>query len=221
MLLTHDCPSFFKEEILRTFNLCDNIVMVGDYNTVMNLNYDRNSGMRTQSNNRNATKQICDLIDELSLDEIWRTRNPDVRRYSWYRTIKSNRSTILQASRLDYAVISTALSNKVHNCMYLAGIKTDHSAFFIGFELQYIDRGKSFWKLNTKYLSDIEYVKMMNNEIEQCINRCGGLNPSAKWECVKRHIRKTSKTYAKQKCFNKESGNKPALRKKWLKWKII
>ena len=136
-----DSPSFFFTEIMQTFENCDNIVVIGDYNTVQDASIDRNRNNSDNVNHVNAMKQIKELAEQLSLEEIWRIRNPNVHWYSWYRTTKKNRKITLQASRLDYALISASLVSKIHNCMYLNGIKSDHSAFFLGIELQNIERG--------------------------------------------------------------------------------
>ena len=39
----------------------------------------------------------------------------------------------LTASRLDFALASTGLCNITHNSFYMAGVASDHSAFFIRF----------------------------------------------------------------------------------------
>ena len=89
-----DCPSFFYDEIMRVYNLSENVIIIGDYNMVLDCAVDKNS-VNTQSNNENAAKQIRTLMKDLYLEEAWRTRNPETKRFSWYRTIKKANKRIL------------------------------------------------------------------------------------------------------------------------------
>ena len=147
---------------------------------------DRNGNALEKSNNTNASKQIKELMSELILQDVWRVRNPDTKRFSWYRVTKQNGKQVIQASRIDYAIISASLMKKVHNCMYINGIKSDHSAFFLGIEVETVNRGKGFWKLNTTLLKDCEFVKAMNSEISQLSANYKHMKPTEKWEIMKK-----------------------------------
>ena len=48
-----------------------------------------------------------ELVDEMSLVDIWRVRNPDQIMYSWMR----NRPRYI-ASRIDYALVTQGLADK-------------------------------------------------------------------------------------------------------------
>ena len=193
-----DSPFFFHTEILRLFNICDKVILIGDYNTVLNNELDRklNNSSAVPVDSK-SSKQIHELMDELSLEDIWRIRNPSIKRYSWYRKTKRNNKSIIQASRLDFALISSGLSSSVHNCLYLNGVQTDHSAFFLGLELFQTDRGKGFWKFNSTILSDITYIQMMNEELCKMEKKYSYLNPADKWELMKKDIRAVTKKYTK------------------------
>ena len=124
-----DSPMFFENVIKDTFERNPELVIVGDFNTTMSNDVDRNGNYC--SNNSRATEKIQTLSEDLKLQDVWRARNENVKCYSWFRYDRNNKR--YQASRLDYALISTGLSGKVHNCMYLSGIKSDHSALLFGF----------------------------------------------------------------------------------------
>ena len=141
-----DSPGFFEKIMNSTHEMCEKVAIVGDFNTCLNYQLDRKqTGQKTQRNS-NAANKINSIMSDLVMCEIWRVRNPTNKRYSWYR----GRGKKLQASRIDFAVISVGLSKDVHNCFYLNGIRTDHSAFFIGIEVNKIDRGTGL--LEAKYV---------------------------------------------------------------------
>ena len=128
----HEAPIFFKQAIEATYQTCDKIIVIGDFNTVMDHALDR----RTEAGNvinPTTTKALNDICDQLSLQDIWRVQNPESKRYSWYRTVQKGKGEkIISASRIDYALISSGLCSTVHDTFYLNGMHTDHSAFFYG-----------------------------------------------------------------------------------------
>ena len=82
----------------------DSIIMVGDFNTVLNTSMDR-KGNHTTNYHPQALKEIMNVMDILELVDIWRLKYPDLVRYTWRR--------LNQASRLDYCLMSFSLAPKV------------------------------------------------------------------------------------------------------------
>ena len=62
----------------------------------------------------------------------------------------------------------------------------DHSFVEIEFDFIQITRGKGFWKLNTSFLEEIEYVENVNKIIEMADFRYVELSPTLKWEMIKK-----------------------------------
>ena len=197
-----DSPAFFEEKIRSAHQKGHQVLIIGDYNTTLNDQIDRKGDNRC-SNNDNSTRRISQLCEEYMLQDIWRVRNPDQVRYSWYRTIKNTNQAHgkryqIQASRIDYGLLSAGLSDRVHNCMYLDGVGTDHSAFFVGIEMQYTDRGPSFWKFNTSLLTSRQFVTDMNAHIMSTCESTVGLCPHDRWEFLKKEIKRKSVEISKQ-----------------------
>ena len=190
-----DSPYFFERIFEQMLSKSDKIVVVGDFNVVMNPELDRKSSDSSQLSN--AAQRVQEIMAENKLEDIWRVRNPEDRRYSWYRGSTVN---ALQCSRLDFAIISQGLSHFVHDTFYLRGVKSDHSAFFIGIETEYHDRGVGFWKFNTTYLADPVFIQEMNQTLDSIVTETVGMDPSERWECIKIDIAKKAKEYAKRKC---------------------
>ena len=184
-----DSPEFFSD-ICHTAGLQnDKLIIVGDFNTVMDPEIDTTSDNYP---NRQSSNRLRQLMSEYVLEDAWRAQNNETKRYSWFR--KNPR----QASRLDFALVSTGLCDVIHNCMYITGIKTDHSAFFVGFNIEQHERGGGYWKLNTSLLYDAEFIKLISNVIKNTI--CTSeLSAVVTWELVKRDVRTAAKKYSRMK----------------------
>ena len=79
-----DEPAFFQNffEHLLDFR-CDDLIIGGDFNLVLDLNKDEKGGRsKTHSN---SVKTLQSFITELSLVDAWRVLNPDISRYTWRR----------------------------------------------------------------------------------------------------------------------------------------
>ena len=192
-----DSPMYFDKLIKDCYTRCENLVIIGDFNTVMNHTRDRTcaesySGSRGHIHPKSSEK-LNQLCEELILQDIWRVRNPEANRYSWYRKNKNK----IQASRLDYALISHGIANCVHDTFYLNGLQSDHSAFFLGVEVNKVQRGPSFWKLNTSKLCDQELLKLIKEEIRKTVIDYSELEPQNKWEVLKHNIRTVCQKYCK------------------------
>ena len=190
----NDTPTFYDTRINKQYEQSEKVVFVGDFNAVMCHELDRRAE-NTQPINPRTTEKLNQLCETLQLQDVWRVRNPEKKRYSWYR--RKDRASI-QASRIDYALTSISVSNAVHDTFYMNGLMTDHSAFFIGIDLMPIERGPSFWKLNTTLL----YEKGVIEEIRATINRVKSdyihVSPKIKWEKVKNEIRTVCKKASKK-----------------------
>ena len=80
-----DSIQFFKKLyiLLRTEDLdCeDNIILGGDFNYPLNPNLDKRGGVMIPR--KAVIESIECLQDELDLVDIWRTKNPETKSYTW------------------------------------------------------------------------------------------------------------------------------------------
>ena len=84
MLLTMTNLLFSKKfEHLLDFR-CDDSIIGGDFNLVLDLNKDK-KGDRSETH-ANSVKTLQSFITELALVDDWRVLNPDTSRYNWRRT---------------------------------------------------------------------------------------------------------------------------------------
>ena len=186
-----DSANFFEEKFNTCKEDCDRLIITGDFNTALEKEVDRSEKFKI--NNDQAARKIKEKMVEMELKDVWRERNEDKRRYSWYRT-----KPHLVASRLDYALISTGLCASIHDIFYLAGIKTDHSAFFLGIEMRNIERGSSYWKFNVSLLSNIEFVKEANSVLINTAKSTQGVQPMERWELVKQAFKEKAQQFSRK-----------------------
>ena len=195
-----DNPNFYVNlmDLLKTMS--SEYIIMGDFNLVMDVKVDRKGSERNLWKSRET---LAEIMDEYMLVDIWRTRNEGVKLFSWMRT----RPT-LQASRLDYALITQGISTNVGLTMYLPGINSDHMAFYLSLDLSDTERGKGYWKFNNRLLKDVEYVKEINSLIARKLLEAEKLSRKEKWTFLKAELRRyTEKNCTQMYARNKASEN--------------
>ena len=82
------------------------------------------------------------------------------------------------------------------------GLKTDHSLITIRAALHSNQRGPGYWKLNTSFLLDVNYVNQIRTTIQKVTDEYvndDNVNPTLMWEMIKLKIREQSIKYAKDR----------------------
>ena len=169
------------------------IISAGDWNFTYE-EIDRSGGNYTiwteNEHTLNRIKEKYDLID------IWRTRNPEKKRYTWRK-----KRPLIQ-SRIDRLYISDTLQYNVSRTEILPGKKSDHSAIMISIKpTKFIgNTGPNYWKFNNSLLKNNEFTdglkKYITTDIE---NECKDFaNKQVKWEFTKYRIKQWSIRKSKQ-----------------------
>ena len=166
-------------------------IFIGDFNLVIDPSVDRIGSCSTKEK---SLTLLSEFMSECYLCDIWRVKNPDIRRYSWYKC----KPTLL-ASWIDFAVMSKGMIGECKNVCYMTGLQTDHLAFFMVLKFVENERGPGYWKLNTQLLRDKQYVSMMNELISNVLIESKAMLPKDKWEYLKFCIREESREYSKSK----------------------
>ena len=142
-----DSPAFFQGIASHLSGRCENKIIIGDFNLTLNVELDR---LNTYCNNNKARDEVLEIMDEFCLRDTWRDRNEEKREYSWIK--KSVRNQERKASRIDMALFSAGLDQKIEMIQYLSSIMTDHRAIYVVVELIPNTRGVGYWKMNTQLL---------------------------------------------------------------------
>ena len=130
--------------------------------------------------------------------DIWRIRNPNVKRF----TFRQNHVSGFVEQRLDFFLISNILQESVIKTDVLASFCTDHSPIFFFLQLKDMPtRGKGFWKFNNSLTSNDDYVEKMKNQISETIHMLDQdkiTDKHLRWEFLKYEIRKFTINFSKK-----------------------
>ena len=190
-----DDPNFFESffEHLSDFQ-CEEIIIGGDFNLVLDLEKDKKGGLaRTH---KNALKVVQDFSEILDLVDIWRILNSETKRYTWRRKHPDI------SCRLDFFLVSESLTCDITHSDIVPRFKTDHSMITLTISLHCNPRGNGFWKLNTSLLSETSYIEQVKIRIQQTADEYkedDSVNPALLWEMIKLKVRKKSISYAASK----------------------
>jgi hypothetical protein len=173
-----------------------NIIIGGDLNDYFTPHLDKYKATKDLAETEyiKAWKVTC---DDLNLTDIWRTLNPDLRRYTWRQGKTAN---TLKQSRLDYWLISTNMLYDLTKVDIEPGFRSDHSLIEINFQShKQSDRGPSYWRFNSQLLRNKDFVTYMNNRIDEILDKHKDIeNASLKWDVIKMEIRSSTICFSKK-----------------------
>ena len=180
-----DDPNFFKilSEHIEGFQK-DEIVIGGDFNLVLDVEKDKKGGLPKTHNN--ARKILCEISKTFDLVDAWRLLNPDISRFTWRQKQPEVHC------RLDFFLVSQSFMGNVASADILSDFKMDHSLITLNISLHSNPRGRGFWKLNTSFLTDTDYIAIIKLTIEQTRKEYRNddlVNPSLLWEMIKMKVR--------------------------------
>lgn len=194
-----------------------NIILGGDFNLVQDINLDRKGG----SNDFSAVyKKGIDVFEgiknEINLVDIWRIRNPLVKRFTW------RRKNPLISSRLDFWCVSNSLCDYVDEIDILPSVKSDHSPIIIGIKTYENKKGPGLWKLNNTFLSEENYIKTINETLKSMTDiKDNYTDLRIWWEYLKFKIREVSINYGKKRARERrEKEERYETKLKYLEEKI-
>ena len=191
----NDNPAFFQTLLCHILSFeCEEVIVGGDFNLVLDVHKDKKGGNSTTHSN--SLKEVQNMENLLDLIDVWRVFNPDTKRFTWRRTKPEIHS------RLDFFLVSASLTPTIRNADILPGYKTDHSLITIHLANNNNPRGPGFWKLNTSFLLDDEYVDLVKKTIDNVANEYRNnveVDAVLLWDTMKMQIRSSSLKYAKEK----------------------
>lgn len=169
----------------------ENLLLCGDFNVYMNSELDSANPNRGEITESVYVLTLKECIVNLLLHDVWRIRNPNVRKFTFHRNE--------QASRIDYWFISDHLSEYVEKVEILAGIHSDHEIISLSFRNPSSCRGPGFWKFNSSLLADEEYVREMGDFIDSFENENIPNDPLLKWDFLKFRIKEFTREFSMRK----------------------
>ena len=216
-----DNPGYFRN-VIRMVDRCqqstpavDGVIIGGDFNLVLEPELDRLNSLR---NHEKARLVVTEMIEQLSLCDVWRVRNADTRRYTWHRWTQHRP----QASRIDMVLVPQWMLDQVTDCDINPGFMTDHSFVQLTVGIESFHRGKGVWKFNNKLLSDEKFCLQCENVINESIQCSSHIDPNNRWEFIKMETGRFCKRFAKKKARKTRERIQLLLkRKKKLEIKVV
>ena len=98
------------------------IIIGGDFNVILDPDLD---GWGGKPKLKESVKQIEDICLLYDLVDIWRLRNPGIRRFTW------TQKTPMIQRRLDFWLTDNALQEEIEQVSIIPSIKSDHSAILL------------------------------------------------------------------------------------------
>jgi len=189
---SNDDPDFFHVFFDHLSNFrCDEIIICGDFNLVLDIEKDKKNGIaRTH---QNALKVVQNAIENLELCDVWKILNPESKRFTWRQ-----RQPDIHCRLVFFLVSQTTLYNCIHADI-TPGFKTDHSMITLNLSVHSNPSGNGFWKLNTSLLADTTFVKKIKATIQETANEYKDdklVNPLLLWEMIKMKMRQESISYS-------------------------
>lgn len=175
-----DEPTFFQSiynniEKTQLTNL--QLIMAGDFNFVQNVYMDR-KGNSTNRNHPNAQTEVAAIMNNLDLIDIWRIKNPKLKRYTWRRKNL--------ASGIDYFLIPFSMISKIKKVEIEEKLRSDHYPIILHIEITEYPRGKGFWKFNQKLLEDHLFMEKTKEFITDFFNwNIKSADPLVVWDTFK------------------------------------
>ena len=158
-----------------------NIIISGDFNTVLNNELDILSGLPHDSSEVNVFKNL--LLDHCLVD-TWRAFHFDNKDFTWCK------SSI--ARRLDYLLCNENCIHLISKVEHLIVSCSDHKAIIADLNDINFKRGPSTWQINNSLLTDPTYIADINNIIENFITNSTSSSPQRNWELLKSEIKSYS-----------------------------
>ena len=123
----------------------ENIVVGGDFNITLNPVLDKNGGAAEK--NSNYRNKLLNFIEDFQLNDIWRTKHPTTKQYTWLSSDNKIKS------RLDFWLISEFLVPQVSKVTISCNIMSDHRNVSLSMQGNLFQkRGPGFWKFNNSLL---------------------------------------------------------------------
>lgn len=178
-----DDPEFFVREFKEVERLyCENVCMVGDMNTVLDLKLDIVGGK--DSSNKKTSAYLKEYFEANDLIDIWRVSHGKEFRATFAR----DHPNFLR-ERLDYIIISASLQQHVNSVNILSTVFSDHQPVYCDMTIANHKPGKGYWKLNNSLLDDDTFVEQVILTVKEVFSVYKKSEICEAWDIMKMNVR--------------------------------
>ncbi len=179
-----DYPIFFQKVFALILDISQtNLIIGGDFNTVLDTYLDLSSTRKAPKNA--STEFLNTYINNTNILDIWRIMNPSGRDYSFYSPVHNS------YSRIDHFLVDARLAPMLLDVRYHSIVISDHSPLSFSVCLDHMDKPHNSWRLNPQLLTDKNFGEYLKHHISFYFekNDIPGTSPSTLWEAFKAYIR--------------------------------
>ena len=172
------------------------IIIGGDFNITLNPEWDCSGGNQSK---KASVKHVEDLCLDFDLIDIWRIRNPGIKRFTWRQ-----KKPLIQR-RLDFWSLSDVCQEDIENSDIISSINSDHSAITLHFSsIGKQKNGPSFWKFNASLNDDTNFVALLSESVPEWLIEFNAVTDKrVLWNLIKYRIRQMSIKYSKERAREK------------------
>ena len=166
----NDHIEIFVEELFDKISTINNVfhIIGGDWNMIQDFNLDTYNYEKW--NNKKASTKLEDRKTEYDLVDIWRIKNINTKRFSWWK------KTPRKAGRLDFFLVTEQLITRIGKVEIKSPYKSDHGTIVLELIISQEKKGLGSWKLNTDLIKDQELQQKIREELK-LIKRTYALTP--------------------------------------------
>lgn len=174
----------------------DRIIIGGDFNVTLNPEWDCSGGNQSK---KASVKYVEDLCLDFDLIDIWRIRNPGVKRFTWRQ-----KKPLIQR-RLDFWLLSDVCQEDIEKSDIISSINSDHSAITLHFSsIGKQKNGPSFWKFNASLVDDTNFVALLTESVPKWLIEFNAVTDKrVLWDLIKYRIRQMTIKYSKERAREK------------------
>lgn len=182
----------FYKDLNELIEKQENIIVLGDFNTVMQ-RIDIDDSMQFRRDR--GRNELYNIMEKNNMVDVWREMNGMKREYSRRQIVDK----ILKQSRIDLFLCKKEEVHYVTKASYKNYSESDHDFLWISMNLNETDKGPGVWILNTELLK-LELYKM---EIESIIinsvnDEMYEMEKGFWWDSLKSRLKKFSMEYSKK-----------------------
>lgn len=145
-----------------------NLFIGGDFNIKLD---DLSSGSSPARDS--YINQIRVLLNDYTLVDVWKRKNPASTRGTFHRNTYS--------ARLDYLFAPEYLLPSISSIQILPEPLSDHCVVCMDVAIHSTPRGPGYWRFNNRLLTDANFVEEMKHHIQQVL-QVDLENPKLQWE---------------------------------------
>ncbi|GFR79883.1 reverse transcriptase [Elysia marginata] len=138
-----------------------------------------------------TVSKLNTLVSEFQLTDIWRQQHQEEKNFTW------SRRNPLIARRLDYIFLGENLISHATDLNIKSIGFSDHRPIFATLNFATFEHGPSTYKLNVSLLNDPAYIEIVNEYLDNALDKFADLDPHQRWEMIKIEIKEISRQYGR------------------------